>query len=183
MPTISTKDINSLVKKLKKGNSKAAKELYQSFANITYTAVLHLVQDEALAQDLLQEAFIKAFKEIETLKEPAAFGGWIKRIAINLALQHQRKLKRTQVLSLNDTYVAFEAETEKEIAVTTEVLHQAIIALPDGCREVFRLYYLDDYSHKAIAEAMEISISTSKSQLHRAKSLLRASLKQHYYEY
>ncbi len=159
----------------------AAQQLYQLYAKAAYNSLLRLGLQEALAQDLLQESFIKAFSQLEQLQEARAFGAWLKRIAINLGLQEIRKQK--QWLSLEEIpEAATQTEEENEAwpALSFAELKAALDQIPKGCRLIFELYYLEQYSHQEIASELQVTVSTSKSQLHYAKRLLRKTLKVHY---
>lgn len=130
------------------------------------------------AEDILQETFVQAFKSISGLKEHAAISSWLRRIAINKSLEfvRKRKLKFGELTS----EVQITEENDDYSAISMENIHQEIKALPQGCRIVFTLYLLEDYSHKKIAKSLNISESTSKTQYKRAKQLLKESLKKHY---
>lgn len=167
-----------LIKRFLNGDELAAQQLYHQYARATYNSLLRLNLDPALAQDLLQESFIKAFQDLSKLKEPAAFGAWLKRIALNLGLQEIRKQIKWESLDEGRPLSSEDEPNWPEIEF--EHLHKAIAELPLGCRTVFQLYYLEDYSHQEIAREMQISSSTSKSQLHYAKQQLREKLQRFY---
>ena len=167
------------INQLKKGNELAAYNLYKSYSSAMYSTLLRMVRDDDLAKDLLQEAFVKAFKKISSLSEPNAFGGWLKRIVVNTGLEHIRKQKIDfeDVDAIEDV----QEDIEDEALIENETIHNAIKSLPDGCRAVVCLHLLEGYKHKEIAEQLGISESTSKTQYKHAKSLLRKKLI-HYYE-
>lgn len=129
------------------------------------------------AKDIFQQAFYLVYKNIDQLKDYKALSGWIKRIFVNTALQYYKKSQTRlvvedvseQTLDLHDSIDPISQMSEKEIIVL-------IKQLPHGCREVFNLFAIDGYSHKEIAEQLNISIGTSKSQLHDARKLLRKAI-------
>jgi len=130
------------------------------------------------AEDVLQEAFISAFRSLDNYRGDAAFGAWLKRIVINKAINLVSKRKHESIPD-DDRWDVAEAETPPEYAddLTVDRVKRAIHQLPDGYRSVLSLYLLEGYDHQEIAEIMGISESTSKSQLNRAKGKLRELLK------
>lgn len=173
-------DLKKNIKALRKGNQLAGFQLYQHFAKATYNTILRIVPQSDIASDLLQESFIQAFEKIDKLENEQAFGGWIKRIAINRSLEHLRKQKQfpLSLEEIND-FDAKEEEVEiPELAFGT--IQSAINELPAGCRIIFQLFYLEEYSHAEIANELNTSISNSKTQLRYAKQLLQEKLKRVY---
>lgn len=168
------------INQLKKGNELAAFNLYNSYSRAMYNTLTRMTNDTEIAKDLLQEAFVKAFKKINDLDDPKAFGGWLKRIVVNLGLEHARK-KKYFFEDIDDQEEVDNEEIDESI-IDDETLHEAIKSLPEGCRTVLCLYLLEGYKHKEIAEQLDISESTSKTQYRHAKKLLKDKL-QHHYEY
>ena len=125
------------------------------------------------AEDILQDAFILAFRNLKQLKDAIQFGGWLKKIVINECIRHSKKnfLWTEWEDERNNRMVDEEPEWWK--TVSFDIIHLEIKGLPDGCRQVFNLYVVEDYSHKDIATRLGISESTSKSQYHRARQLLK----------
>ncbi len=125
------------------------------------------------AEDILQDAFIIAFKNLHQLKEAVQFGGWFKRIVVNECIRFSKKHIYWVEWEdeRNNQLVVEEAEWWK--TVNFDIIHREIKGLPDGCRQVFNLFVAEEYSHKEIAEQLGISESTSKSQYHRARHLLQ----------
>lgn len=129
--------------------------------------------NEADAHDLLQEGFITAFGKIHQLKDAATFGGWLKRIIINQCIAHsKRKFTYNQVQS-PDMVVVHDTDENWWSAITMAQIHEAIKQLPEGCRQVFVLYAIENYTHQQIADELQISNGTSKSQYSRARQLLQ----------
>lgn len=168
------------INQLKKGNELAAFNLYNSYSKAMYNTLTRITNDQEIAKDLLQEAFVKAFRKIADLEDPMAFAGWLKRIVVNLGLEYARKNKF--YFEDIEEHSQLESEEIDEKLVDNNTLHRAIMELPDGCRTVLSLHLLEGLKHKEIAEQLGISESTSKTQFMHAKKLLKTKL-QHYYEY
>lgn len=168
-----------LVEACKRGDRQAQFRLYQLYSRAMYNICLRMLGDEAAAEDALQESFVNAFRNLTKFEGRSSFGAWIKRIVVNkcLSLINKRKLF-TEPLNEN----MLEAQQEPEVPLSqrlnlnSEAIYEAIKGLPQGCRVVFTLYQLEGYDHQEISEIMGVSVSTSKSQFHRAKKLLRERL-------
>ncbi len=163
----------AVVKKACKGDAAAQAWLYQQFSKAMFNICIRMAASRNDAEDLLQDAFIIAFNKIHQLKEADQFGGWIKRIVINECIRYTKK---NMVIVDTDEIVLeniVDETTDWWKTVDLGIIHQEIKALPEGCKQVFNLYVVEDYSHRAIAQELNISESTSKSQYHRAKQLLK----------
>ena len=126
------------------------------------------------AQDNLQESFLIIFDKISQFKNKGSFEGWAKRVVINYTLQQYRNQNIFEIVSEN---IAEEETVEIDNdEISLEFLTQIIQELPDRYRLVFNLYVIDDYSHKEIAEMLSINIGTSKSNLARAKGILKEKI-------
>lgn len=173
---------NDLIKRCVRGDSSAQQELYSNYARQMFAVAVRLIKNKEDAEDVLQECFIAAFGALETFKENASFGTWLKRIVINKSLNHLKK-KRMDFEELNTETSFIEEEIEiEENEITMEAIQKTMNELPQGYRLVFSLYYFEDMSHKEIAEHLEISLNTSKSQLNRAKKKLKIILTEQYHE-
>ncbi len=166
-----------LLKGCKKNKRPFQEILYKKYATKMYSICLSYAGDRDMAQDMLQEAFIKIFNKIHTFKLEGSLEGWIRRIVNNTAIDHLRKQTR-----LNN-YITEKDEIEDDINITnglsrlqTQDLMKQIARLPEGARAVFNLYVLEGYSHKEIAKKLNITEGTSKSQFNRARKLLIAWL-------
>lgn len=129
------------------------------------------------AEDVLQEAFCSAFKNIQQFSGKVTFGAWLKRIVINKCLDFLRK-KKIRLVDI-DRVSAQVTETQSDdvfYEVPINYIHEEIKKLPKGCRLVFTLYMMEGYDHSEIAQIMNFSESTSKSQYRRAKILLKERL-------
>lgn len=146
-----------------------------------YNVAYRIVGAEAAAEDVLQEAFISAFRNLKLYRGDATFGSWLKRIVVNKAI-NEVKRRKLELMPEDDDFDV-EDEHADEIyrpELTVSRVKQAIESLPDGYRAVLSLYLLEGYDHQEIAEIMGISESTSKSQLNRSKKKLRELLMKSY---
>jgi RNA polymerase sigma-70 factor (ECF subfamily) len=170
----------SLVEKCLAGDRKAQFELYKQYAKAMYNCCLRIVNHDTEAEDVLQEAFLLAFRRLGEYRKEAEFGAWLKRIVVNTAINHIRK-RRMDLLpienakgQLDDTEQ--DRQRDAELSYEVEKVRRGIQQLPDGFRVVITLYLLEGYDHVEIAEILGISESTSKSQYNRAKAKLREIL-------
>ena len=138
-----------------------------------YNIGYRIVNNEAEAEDVLQEAFISAFRSLEHYRGDATFGSWLKRIVVNKAINVLKTRKMEQLPEGDDFDVPEETWNEEEFPFSVDQVKQAIEHLPDGYRSVLSLYLLEGYDHSEIAEILGISESTSKSQFNRSKKKLR----------
>lgn len=143
-----------------------------------YNICTRILGDRDLAEDALQEAFVSAFGNIHTFEGRSSFGAWLKRIVVNkcLSILNKRKLFSEP---LEENIVDEDTEEDRSggmVDLDSKQIYQAIKNLPEGCRVIFTLYQLEGYDHQEISEILNVSVSTSKSQFHRAKKLLQESL-------
>jgi len=156
----------------------AQAEVYQIFSGKLFALSLKYCQSKTDAEDVLQDSFITAFEKIHQFKNAGSFEGWLKRIVINTALQRYREKSPLQLVKNNydveeeGEVVAVEEEENVDIDYLLEIIQQ----LPNRYRLVFNLYVLDNYSHKEIAEMLDISEGTSKSNLSRARIILKQKI-------
>ena len=163
--------LERLIDNCKKKHAKAQAELYKRYASSLFSVSLKYASSYADAEDILQDTFIIIFDKISQYKNQGSFEGWLKRIAINTALQRYRK---AGVLNLINEENVSEVDVEvEEESVPLDYLLKIIQDLPDRYRMVFNLYVLDGYSHKEISDLLEISEGTSKSNLARARKILK----------
>ena len=151
-------------------NTKSQEQLYQIYATKLFSVCLKYSRSYAEAQDNLQDGFLIIFDKIEQYKFTGSFDGWAKRIMINHVLQQYRKTTFLELVNdvVDDSVVEIDDDN-----ISLDFLLKIVQELPDRYRLVFNLYVLDDYSHKEIAEMLDISIGTSKSNLARAKMILK----------
>lgn len=163
--------LKKLIQGCKKRDIKAQSEVYQLFAGKMFALCLKYSRNRQEAEDNLQEAFITIFDKIDQYNNKGSFEGWMKRIVINTALQTYRQ---KSVLSLVETNLPDEVEVEvDETDISLDYLLKIIQELPERYRMVFNLYVLDGFSHKEISEMLGIAEGTSKSNLSRARLILK----------
>lgn len=158
----------------------AQKALYDRYKNAMFTVAYRIVGDFEQGEDVLQEAFVKIFKNLAKFRKESTLGAWIKTIVVRTALSKLKKNKRHPTETLEDFHLNHQLTWNNSL--DAEYLEKAIQALPDGYRSVFLLIEVEGYSHKEVADMLEISVGTSKSQLFYAKRKLRACLSEYGYE-
>lgn len=132
------------------------------------------------AEDVLQESFVSAFKNLSSFKGTASFGSWLKRIVINNAINlvKKRRFDVESVEGKEDEESFAETSPEPDLTYDLAMVKEGISRLPEGYKLVLTLYLIEGYDHKEIAEILEITESTSKSQFNRSKKKLREILKE-----
>ena len=177
-----------LIQSYKKGNIKALKQIYEAYAEEMYNISLRLLKNKEDAEDIVQEVFTDAFKNINDFRFDSSLGYWLKRITINKSINLLKK-KNINILNLENDNNYFDSiinenynfiiddydETQTQNFV--EMIIEALNELPDGYRIIFSLYLLEGYSHQEIAQILNISESTSKTQYLRAKKKIKEILK------
>jgi len=147
-----------------------------------FNLCMHMVSERSDAEDIMQEAFVKIFRELTSFRGESTLGAWLKRIVINQCLNHLRKQKPV-LAELDVKEVANIADEDLSFNdITADEIHHAILRLPEGARVVCVLHLLEGYRHSDIAMMLSISESTSKSQYRRALKLLQESLIKKVYE-
>lgn len=158
------------------GDTEAFERLYRAHVGRVYALAVRLV-DREWADDLTQEVFIRAWSKLATFRGQARFGTWLHRLAVNLILTRRGTLRSRQSREAGgDDIVGLVASPRAASPGVRLDLESAVRTLPERAREVFVLYDVEGYSHEEIANLMDVTIGTSKSQLHRARMLMRAYL-------
>jgi RNA polymerase sigma-70 factor (ECF subfamily) len=160
-----------LIEECRKGNSKAQFRLYDQYSIAMYNLAYRILNNREDAEDILQEAFVECFRNIDSFRFESTFGAWLKKIIINRCINHIKKKKID--LTLCERLPTTSYEEEEEIVYETEKIFNSIEMLPDGYRIILTLYLIEGYDHSEISQILEISESTSKSQYSRAKEKLR----------
>lgn len=174
-----TRDIHEqLIKQCCAGDVRAQFSIYKLYSKAMYNICIRMVADKAVAEEILQDAFVIAFNKIKEVKS-SSFGSWLKRIVINRSLDHLRK-RKIKMIALSENEV--EDVEENDIQINPIQIHKSIKNLPEGARIIFNLHALEDYKHKEIAIMLNISESTSKSQYQRARAILQQELTAKVYE-
>jgi RNA polymerase sigma factor (sigma-70 family) len=167
--------IESLLHECKKNNTQAQEQLYKLLASKLFAVSLKYSRSYEEAQDNLQESFLIIFDKLKQFNGNGSFEGWAKRLVVNYVLQQYRKQGAFMELVSDKIPNVEDVEIDDE-SVSMEFLLKIIQELPDRYRLVFNLYVVDGYSHKEIAEMLEITDGTSKSNLARAKMILKEKI-------
>nr|WP_315256459.1 sigma-70 family RNA polymerase sigma factor [uncultured Flavobacterium sp.] len=169
-------NLDQYIRKCADNDREAQLKIYQLFSPVLYGLCLKYMRNEDDAKDVFQEAFLIAFQKMEQYKFEGSFEGWIKRIFINKLLETLKKKKKGVLfLDVFETDIAEEEELQLE-PIEQEKLLEYIQELPDQYRMVFNLYVFEKMKHKEIAALLGISEGTSKSNLNRAKSILKKKI-------
>ena len=172
-------NLEQLIKACKKQNLKAQGQLYQRYKDDLFLLCLKYCKNREEAQDNLQDVFIEIFNKIKSYKGSGSFEGWIKRITINKAIDKYKKDSYMNIVINDNIITDSDIEIDYIKSIPLDHILKEIQMLPPRYRLVFNLYELDGYSHKEISNLLDISVNTSKSNLHRAKSILKANLNEY----
>lgn len=168
--------IESLLNGCKRGERKAQEMLYRAVAAKMFNVCLRYASSDEEAQDMMQNGFIKVFKSLSSFRGEGSFEGWIRRVIVHTAIEMYRKNCREQYKVKLDEVFDQEQQVFDMEGLEVGDLMQVIQQLPDGYRIVFNMYAIEGYSHKEIAETLQISEGASKSQLSRARAWLKNKL-------
>jgi RNA polymerase sigma-70 factor (ECF subfamily) len=166
-----------LIKKAISGNPEAQKYLYEKHASKMLSICRQYIKDVAFAEDVMIMGFVKVFKYLDTFKFEGSFEGWVCRIMVREAITHLRK---NQFVVFDDE--VFDRNYHQQIETASEIdieqIQGLIDKLPEGYKMVFVMYAIEGYKHVEIAEMLQISEGTSKSQLFKARGILQEQLKE-----
>jgi len=157
----------------------AQSEVYHLFAGKLFSVCLKYSRNYEDAEDTLQDSFLTIFDKIKQYQNKGSFEGWLKRIAINTALQKYRKKEPLYIENKEVENLGLEEDNYEDSNFNVNFLLELIQKLPDRYRLIFNLFVLDDYSHKEISEMLKISEGTSKSNLSIARYILKKQLEAH----
>ena len=159
----------------KQGDRKAQEALYKQLSAKMMGVCMRYTANRTDAEDILQMGFVKMFQKISDFKNEGSFEGWVRRIMVNTAIELYRKNARSlHMVELEGVVEVDDANALSQLAVKD--LMQLVQNLPDGYRVVFNLYAIEGYSHKEIAETLNIDEGTSRSQLAKSRKALQAML-------
>ncbi len=163
------------VARARAGDKSAFEGLYRAHAGRVYAVCLRMSGDAGRAEELTQDAFVRAWRAIDSFRGESEFGSWLHRIAVNVALADHRAAGRRErrVMPVAEPPDGYVAPVDTALAVDLE---RAVAALPPGARAVFVLHDVEGYAHQEIGHMMGVAEGTSKAQLHRARRLLREGL-------
>jgi RNA polymerase sigma factor (sigma-70 family) len=169
-----------LVEACKRGDQKAQFEIYRLYNAAMYNTTLRIVRDPDDAEDVMQEAFLKAFAKLKSYRGEVSFGAWLKRIVVNKALDFLRlKKERISIDEVGEIEEPIDENADTiEVAYNAEFIRKAILALPEGYRIVLSLILLEGYDHDEVSGILNISNATSRTQYHRAKKKLIELMKE-----
>jgi RNA polymerase sigma factor (sigma-70 family) len=174
---------HDVIERCRRGDTKAQFELYKLYYKPMYNVCLQMVGNAIEAEDVMQEAFLKALTKIDTYEGKVSFGAWLKKIVINRSLDELKK-RKVKLVELNEKIPDEESVSINVSEIQMEKLKKAIQQLPDGYRVVLSLYLLEGYDHEEISQILGISNANSRSQFLRAKLKLRQVLqKEELFEY
>ena len=171
----------TLIEKCKSNNKRAQIELYRVYNQAMYNTAMRLLRNADNADDVIQESFFSAFKNIHQFKGEVTFGAWLKKIVIHKCLNHLKK-KELDVITLDETKT-FNLEIENsdnwefDSSIVLEDVKKSIDKLPDKYRFVVMLYLIEGYDHEEISGILRISVVASRTHLMRGKIKLRQLLK------
>ena len=164
--------LEELIIQCKKQDAKAQGELYSTYNRVLFAICLRYSPNYTEAEDNLQDAFLTIFKKVSQYQGKGSFEGWMKRVTVNTVLQKYRKQRAFEIV--DEGQIEDEADDEVESdGIPLDFLLKIVQELPDRYRLVFSMYVLDGYQHKEIAEMLRISDGTSKSNLARARNILK----------
>jgi RNA polymerase sigma factor (sigma-70 family) len=173
---------DELVERCKQGDSRAFAAIYQKYAKAMYNTSLRIVNHTGDAEDVLQEAFTDAFRSLEDFHYKSTFGAWLKRIVINKSINQLRR-RKMDLIDIEKTNIGAslsdeEGPDEQEIRLKVEDIKKAVGLLPNGYRTVLTLYLFEGYDQEEIAEILQVSHATVRTQYMRAKIKLLQYIKQ-----
>ena len=168
--------IEDIIADCRKGSRKAQELLYKKFAAKMLGVCLRYAIDKPEAEDMLQNGFITVFGKINDYRGDGSFEGWVRRIMVHSAIAYYRKHHKMIVVEMDDTIPEQSVNPTAAANLDAEDLLLIIQNLAPGYRMVFNLYAIEGYSHREIGEMMGISEGASKSQLSRARSILKAQV-------
>lgn len=177
---VNTDRIQYLIKDCIRGKRAAQSELFQFFAPKMFALCLYYSKNKADAEDFLQNGFIKVFDNIKKYKAKGSFEGWMRKVFVNMILEDFRRKKQLFV-EMNDNSVEISNdEANVYDKITSEEMIELVQELSPAYRMVFNLYAIEGYKHNEIAELLNISVGTSKSNLARARNILQKRIKHQY---
>ena len=170
-------DESDLIRKAQNGNQEAFEWLYQRHVKRIYALCLRMVSDPQRAEELTQDVFVRLWKSLGSFRHESAFTTWMHRLAVNVVVSDMRSTKRRDSRVIHtDTLEDFEREVKEAMPETRMDLEKAIAGLPEGAKEMLVLHDIEGYRYREIAEMLGVAEGTVKSQISRARRLLREVL-------
>ena len=172
-------NVSALVKKCIEGDQRAQRELFEKFAPKMLGVCMRYAKNTEQAEDVLQDGFVKVFTKLSHYKGDGSLEGWIRRVVVNTALDQIRKNTKLQDnVALDDVDYKLELKGNVLETLAAEDLMELINEMPTGYKAVFNMFAIEGYSHKEIAQELNVSENTSKSQYSRARSYLKKKLEE-----
>jgi RNA polymerase sigma-70 factor (ECF subfamily) len=172
---------DELVERCRQGDRRSYGELYQKYSKAMFNTSLRIVNNAADAEDVLQESFVDAFAAIDSFAYKSTFGAWLKRIVVNKSINALRK-RKMQIVDIEKTSAVYLPEEdsfdEESLKFKVEEIKKAVKELPNGYRTVISLHLFEGYDQEEIAEILQISHATVRTQYMRAKQKLLLIIKQ-----
>jgi RNA polymerase sigma factor (sigma-70 family) len=167
-----------IINQCRDNNAKAQMQLYNLYCKAMFVVANRYVNDSFLAEDIMQESFIKAFKSIDRYKNEVPFGAWLKRIVINQSIDALKK-KKLELISMNEETlrVVDDEDWKVDESITVDEVKSAINDLKEKYRLVLSLYLFEGYDHDEISQILGITSNTSRTHLLRGKRILKEKLK------
>lgn len=169
-------DIAAIVSKAKADDLSAMRALYDGFAKEMLSASLRITNSLVDTQDIIQESFLHSFQKLGQLQDEGKYGSWLKRIVINNSIKFVKQRRSFDMINAIDKLYVEENEEPWFYELDFDLIKMEIQKLPNGSREIFSLYLLEEYTHPEIAMLLGVSVSNSKSQYRYAIKLLRTRL-------
>ena len=178
MKRVANIEEKSLIRRCRKGDSKAQFELYQRYYKAMYTTSLRILTDTAEAEDVMQEAFLTAFDKIATFSGEVSFGGWMKRIVVNRALDTLRKRKiQLEEIDERSTSIIEDTEEEEKSQDKVTIIKRVVAKMSENHRVLITLHLFEGYPHEEIAEILNMKHGAVRTGYARAKKKLQEELK------
>ncbi len=171
-----------LVARCRKGDQRAQIEIYNKYYKAMYNTALRIVNDSAEAEDVMQEAFIKAFSKLHTFEGKSTFGAWLKRITVNLSINSINKKSKFEEVSYNDQFKNEVDDSEgivlnaEETNLQVQKILRAMAELKDSYRMILNLHLIEGYDYDEICTILDISPANCRTSISRAKESLREKL-------
>ena len=169
---------SQLIRQSLQNNRQAQKQLYDKYASKMLSLCSYYVKDSQRAEEVMLNGFLKVFTKLDQFANKGSFEGWIRKIMVFECISFLRKKNRLvftdQIERLEDV-----VENEIELSIAVDDLHNYINELPEGCKIIFNMYVIEGYKHAEIAEILNLSVGTSKTQLYRARKSLQKMISRH----
>lgn len=170
--------LEKLVRNAQRGDFEAFEQIYKRTAGLVHALCLRMTGNRARAEDLTQDAFVRAWEGIGTVRDDREFSAWLRRLVVNVILSDRRSRSRHEDRESADSDVLeFRPASPATAPATTLDLEKAVAGLPPKARMVFVLHDVEGYRHAEIGRLLDVAEGTSKAQLHRARKILREALR------